>query len=323
MQGAEKIREDVARAYEALGLDGAEGRMGDAARWLEGVADRAEGALDPAIDALGRALGELAEAQDGVARAADAMAFNPAELETVEERLFAIRALARKHSVAPDDLGGFAEDLRTRLTALAAGAADLDALRAADLQVSPAETLDAMEAADLVGFGDRALLKDTLRLVLPKTLDEKLAFDACFDAYFAPPNLDTANDGADAADTTGRDDNGGETTAGTGAGDGEGAQPGEGESEPGNGDTAPAAAAGGDAGGAAEEQTEFDVMLTGAGDKKVNVIKVVRAVTGLGLKEAKDLVEAGGKAVKEAASKDEAEEIKKKLEEAGAKVELK
>ncbi|MEO0654063.1 MAG: DNA repair protein RecN [Pseudomonadota bacterium] len=131
MQGAEKIREDVARAYEALGLDGAEGRMGDAARWLEGVADRAEGALDPAIDALGRALGELAEAQDGVARAADAMAFNPAELEAVEERLFAIRALARKHSVAPDDLGGFAEDLRARLTALDAGAADLDALRAA------------------------------------------------------------------------------------------------------------------------------------------------------------------------------------------------
>jgi len=74
---------------------------------------------------------------------------------------------------------------------------------------------------------------------------------------------------------------------------------------------------------AAEEQTEFDVILLEAGAKKINVIKEVRAITGLGLKEAKDLVEAGGKAVKEAASKDEAEEIKKKLEEAGAKVELK
>ncbi|MFK7942452.1 MAG: 50S ribosomal protein L7/L12 [Paracoccaceae bacterium] len=82
-------------------------------------------------------------------------------------------------------------------------------------------------------------------------------------------------------------------------------------------------AGGGDAGPAAEEKTEFDVILLEAGDKKINVIKEVRAITGLGLKEAKDLVEAGGKAVKEAAGKDEAEEIKKKLEEAGAKVELK
>jgi large subunit ribosomal protein L7/L12 len=73
---------------------------------------------------------------------------------------------------------------------------------------------------------------------------------------------------------------------------------------------------------AAEEQTEFDVILKAAGDKKINVIKEVRAITGLGLKEAKELVEAGGKAVKEQVSKDEAEEIKKKLEEAGAEVDL-
>jgi large subunit ribosomal protein L7/L12 len=74
---------------------------------------------------------------------------------------------------------------------------------------------------------------------------------------------------------------------------------------------------------AEEEKTEFDVILLEAGEKKINVIKEVRAITGLGLKEAKDLVEAGGKAVKEGASKAEAEDIKKKLEEAGAKVELK
>src|SRR6056297_766040 len=80
----------------------------------------------------------------------------------------------------------------------------------------------------------------------------------------------------------------------------------------------------GDAGGeAAEEQTEFDVILKSAGASKINVIKEVRAITGLGLKEAKDLVEAGGKAVKEQVSKDEAEEIKGKLEAAGAEVELK
>ncbi|MDP5325954.1 MAG: 50S ribosomal protein L7/L12 [Paracoccaceae bacterium] len=80
----------------------------------------------------------------------------------------------------------------------------------------------------------------------------------------------------------------------------------------------PAAAAG----PAEEEKTEFDVVLVDAGAQKINVIKEVRAITGLGLKEAKDLVEAGGK-VKEGVSKTEAEEVKKKLEEAGAKVELK
>ena len=84
------------------------------------------------------------------------------------------------------------------------------------------------------------------------------------------------------------------------------------------------AAAGGDAGGgASEEQSEFDVILTGAGDKKINVIKEVRAITGLGLKEAKDLVEGAPKAVKEAVAKAEADELKKKLEDAGASVELK
>ena len=72
-----------------------------------------------------------------------------------------------------------------------------------------------------------------------------------------------------------------------------------------------------------EEKTEFDVILKSGGDKKINVIKEVRAITGLGLKEAKDLVEAGGKAVKEAVSKSDAEAMKKKLEDAGATVEIK
>ena len=84
---------------------------------------------------------------------------------------------------------------------------------------------------------------------------------------------------------------------------------------------APAAAGGGEA--AAEEQTEFDVVLTGPGEKKVNVIKAVRELTGLGLKEAKEMVDSAPSVIKEAASKDDAEEAKKKLEEAGASVELK
>jgi large subunit ribosomal protein L7/L12 len=82
-------------------------------------------------------------------------------------------------------------------------------------------------------------------------------------------------------------------------------------------------AGGGDAAAAVEEKDEFDVILTNCGDKKINVIKVVRAITGLGLKEAKDLVDGAPNTVKEAATKDEAENIKKQLEEAGAVVELK
>ena len=78
-----------------------------------------------------------------------------------------------------------------------------------------------------------------------------------------------------------------------------------------------------EAGAAAEEKTEFDVILTGAGDKKVNVIKVVRAATGLGLKEAKGIVDGAPAPLKEGVSKDEAEELKKQLEEAGASVEIK
>ena len=83
------------------------------------------------------------------------------------------------------------------------------------------------------------------------------------------------------------------------------------------------AGGGGAAAAAVEEQTEFTVILLSGGDKKINVIKEVRTITGLGLKEAKDLVEAGGKAVKEGISKDDAAKIRKQLEDAGAKVEVK
>lgn len=96
--------------------------------------------------------------------------------------------------------------------------------------------------------------------------------------------------------------------------------------EPAAGGAVMMSASPGDSGGAdsaaAEEKDEFDVVLLGPGNKKINVIKEIRAITDLGLKEAKDLVEAGGRAVKEAASKDEAEDIKEKLEAAGAAVEL-
>ena len=86
---------------------------------------------------------------------------------------------------------------------------------------------------------------------------------------------------------------------------------------------APVAAATGDTAAPTEEKTEFDVILTSIGEKKINVIKEVRGITGLGLKEAKEAVESAPKAIKEGVSKEEAEEVKKKLEEAGASVELK
>ena len=86
---------------------------------------------------------------------------------------------------------------------------------------------------------------------------------------------------------------------------------------------APGAVAAGDGAGAAEEQSAFDVMLTGAGDKKIQVIKVVRALTNLGLKEAKDLVDGAPSAVKEGVTREEADQAKAQLEEAGATVELK
>ena len=131
MQGAEKLRADVARAHQALGNDGAEGPMNDALRWLEGAADGVEGRLDEPLAALTRALAELDEAADGVVRCLEALDFDPLELETTEERLFAIRALARKHDVAPDELATLAEDLRNRLDAIDNGAGEIAALEAA------------------------------------------------------------------------------------------------------------------------------------------------------------------------------------------------
>jgi DNA repair protein RecN (Recombination protein N) len=130
MQGAEKIRDDVARALQLLGHEAAEGAMGDALRWLEGVGDQADRMLDEPLAALGRAMVELGEAQEGVARCLDALEFNPHELEEAEERLFAIRAMARKHDVLADELGAHADTLRTRLAALDAGDADLERLEA-------------------------------------------------------------------------------------------------------------------------------------------------------------------------------------------------
>jgi len=165
MQGAEKIREDVTRAYTALGSGGAEGMMRDASRWLDEAAEQAEGALDTPMAALERAMVELGDAEDGIARALEALAFDVSELERVEERLFAIRALARKHNVLPDALSDLTETLGAKLAALDGGAAELADLKAAVLDAE--DVYDT--AADALGAA-RAQAAEALDTAMAKEL---------------------------------------------------------------------------------------------------------------------------------------------------------
>ena len=184
MQAAERIRADVARAHEALSSDGAEALLANAARWLDGAAGMAEGRLDEPIEALSRAIDALGEAEQGVARALDALDVDPARLEAVEERLFAIRALARKHGVLPDDLAATAEDLRGRLARLDDGAGGIGALdtalreasaaydaaadRLSDLRTAAARRLEAAMAGELAPLKmDRAVFTVALEEAAP------------------------------------------------------------------------------------------------------------------------------------------------------------
>ena len=126
MRASEQIREDVARARAALGSEGAEGMLRDATRWLEGAAASAEGALDEPMAALSRALDEVGNAEQGVTRVLEALEFDAAELERIEERLFDIRALSRKHDVPASDLPGLADEFRAKLAALDDGSSGLN-----------------------------------------------------------------------------------------------------------------------------------------------------------------------------------------------------
>lgn len=175
MQGAERIRGDVARAYGLL-TEGAEAAMGEAQRWLDGAAD-AEGAdLDESLAALSRAMIELGDAQDGVARVLERLEFNPADLEACEERLFAIRALARKHDVLPDELGGYADALRGRLAALDAGDEDLaareQALRAAEAEYEAAAASLSAARQESAGALDIAVMAELAPLKMERAVFE-------------------------------------------------------------------------------------------------------------------------------------------------------
>jgi DNA repair protein RecN (Recombination protein N) len=173
MQASEKIRADVSRAHAEISEQGAEAVLLDALRRLEGAADRAGGALEAPIAALGRALAELSDAQAGVESCLNALDFDPSELEALEERLFAIRALARKHSVLPDDLGTLAHELRARLEALDGGERNLAQLRRA---VVLAEA----------GYSEAATALSVARRAAAKRLDSAMA------AELAPLRMERA-----------------------------------------------------------------------------------------------------------------------------------
>jgi len=134
MQSATRLREDVERARQALGDEGAERLAFDALRWLEGAAEGVEGRLDAALESLQRVLLELSDAQSAIDGCLDAMDTDPATLEQVEERLFALRGLARKYGVLADALGDHANGLRERLAALDAGDGDMAALGKAEAE---------------------------------------------------------------------------------------------------------------------------------------------------------------------------------------------
>ncbi|MCB1363179.1 MAG: DNA repair protein RecN [Rhodobacteraceae bacterium] len=173
MQAGQRIREDIAKAAAALGADGADGLIGDAQRWLQGVAGQAEGRLEAPLEALARGAEDLAQALRGVEDCLDALDFDPGELERVEERLFAIRALARKHGVAPDDLGDFAARIRADLEAVEGGAEGV-------------KKLEAEVAAAEAAYGKAAAAMSAVRGTAAARLDAAMA------AELAPLKLERA-----------------------------------------------------------------------------------------------------------------------------------
>ena len=176
MQAAERIRSDVDRALQILSGDGAEGAMVEAVRWLEGAAETAEGRLDQPLEALARALVELGEATGGIEDALSAMSYDPATLEATEERLFALRALARKHDVLPDDLTTLADELSQRLAALDAGEARLDgltrAVRDADAAYDAAAAAVTAARTEAAGRLDQSMAAELAPLKMERAVFE-------------------------------------------------------------------------------------------------------------------------------------------------------
>lgn len=190
MQSAERIREDISRAHQALGGDGAEGAMGDALRWLEDSAYKAEGRLEEAIAALGRAMVELGEAQQGVEDCLDGLSFNPHELEEVEERLFALRGLARKHQVSPEALAGLQHELRGRLDRIEKGEEHLNdahmAVRTAQAAYDAASQALSAARRDASGKLDQAVMAE----LAPLKMDRAVFLTEVSEAGAGPSGVD-------------------------------------------------------------------------------------------------------------------------------------
>jgi len=175
MQAGTRIRESITKAGDVLSDQGAEGSMMDATRWLQDVADQAEGRLDGALEALSRATDELADAQNGVRDCLSALDFNPAELEQVEERLFAIRALARKHDVQPDALAQKIVDMQAKLAALDTGTDRLEDLRQ-DLERAQATYLKKAQALSRKRIKAAQVLDTKMAAELPPLKMEAATF---------------------------------------------------------------------------------------------------------------------------------------------------
>lgn len=191
MQAAEKIREDISRALQALSMDGAEGRLADASRWLDGVAGEAEGGLDVALSALGRAQNEVSEAISGVETCLDSLAFDPLELEHLEERLFAMRGLARKHGVLPDALPGLAADFRARIDRLDASEGDMAALRRAVADARAEYDAAAMALSDLRAGAATRLDAAMARELAPLKMERAVFETRLSEAQPGPEGVDT------------------------------------------------------------------------------------------------------------------------------------
>ena len=176
MQAAVKIRTDVTKAHQALSPQGAEGQISDASRWLVEAAEHLDGQLDAAMEALDGALNMLGQSQQEIESVLQGLSFNASELEQTEERLFAIRAAARKHAVLPDELPAVAAELSAKLQTLTSGTAGLDALqreveaaeaaymhaaeRLHGARLSAADALDRAMAAELAPLKmERAVFK--------------------------------------------------------------------------------------------------------------------------------------------------------------------
>jgi DNA repair protein RecN (Recombination protein N) len=189
MQGAERIRDDIVGAAMLVsgGDGGAENAVGDAMRRLDGVAADAEGRLDQPVEALGRALDALGDAESGINAALEALSFDPLELERVEERLFGLRAMARKHKCGPDALPGLASEMDRKLALISAGEGEIATLLKTVAATSKAydaaaKTLSALRAK-AAGVLDKAVGAE-----LPALKLERARFETTMSAAPAGPD---------------------------------------------------------------------------------------------------------------------------------------